>query len=82
MDLTGHWVGVASLVVFTAAYLLVISEEFTHLRKSKPVMLAAGVLWSLIGWQFTTAGLGAEVEEAVEHFLLEYDSCSCSCSRR
>ncbi len=72
MDLTGHWVGVASLVVFTAAYLLVISEEFTHLRKSKPVMLAAGVLWSLIGWQFTTAGLGAEVEEAVEHFLLEY----------
>ena len=42
MDLTGHWVGFVALLVFGLAYLLVIVEEFTHLRKSKPVILAAG----------------------------------------
>ena len=35
MDLTTHWVGVAAIVLFVAAYALVVTEEFTHLRKSK-----------------------------------------------
>ena len=43
MDLTSQWAGILSLVVFAAAYVLVICEEITHMRKSKPVMLAAGV---------------------------------------
>ena len=42
LDLTGHWVGVFGLAVFVLAYLLVMAEEFTHLRKSKPVIIAAG----------------------------------------
>ena len=48
MDLTGHWAGFAALLVFILAYSLVVSEEFTDLRKSKPVILAAGVIWLLI----------------------------------
>jgi len=40
LDLTQHWVGYLSIAVFVFAYILVISEEFTHLRKSKPVVLA------------------------------------------
>ena len=48
MDLTDHWVGIASLAIFATAYALVIAEEYTHLRKSKPVMLAAGLIWALI----------------------------------
>ena len=42
LDLTGSWVGILSILVFVAAYVLVIFEESTHMRKSKPVMLAAG----------------------------------------
>ena len=45
MDLTSSWVGIACLAIFVIAYLFVMAEEFTSLRKSKPVMLAAGLIW-------------------------------------
>lgn len=47
-DYTGHWAGITSLVLFVLAYSLVISEEVLHLRKSKPVMVAAGIIWCLV----------------------------------
>ena len=47
-DLTMHWVGFAALAIFAVAYLLVISEEAIRLHKSKPVVVAAGVLWIMI----------------------------------
>jgi NhaD family Na+/H+ antiporter len=72
MDLTGHWVGVAALLVFGLAYLLVVVEEFTHLRKSKPVILAAGIIWALIAYQYATESMVHETEEAVRHFLVEF----------
>ena len=46
MDLTTHWVGIACVAIFVFAYVVVVAEEFTHLRKSKPVMLAAGIIWA------------------------------------
>jgi len=46
LDLVGHPVGTAALVIFTLAYLAVMAEEFTKLRKSKPVILAAGLIWA------------------------------------
>ena len=74
LDLTGHWVGFASIGIFVVAYALVMAEEFTHLRKSKPVILAAGLIWALIAWIYQAhpelaAGLP---EHAVRHNLLEY----------
>jgi len=72
LDLTNHWVGWVSLALFFIAYLLVMAEEFTHLRKSKPVSLTAGLIWGIIGWFYTSHGLGAEAEHAVRHNLLEY----------
>lgn len=72
LDLTGHWVGIAALILFIGAYLLVMAEEFTHLRKSKPVMLAAGVIWGLIGWIYVQNGIPHSAEIAVRHTLLEY----------
>ena len=45
MDFTGHGAAIAALAVFILAYALVISEETIHLRKSKPVMVAAGIIW-------------------------------------
>ena len=69
---TTNWVGPTVLAIFFAAYALVVTEEITHLRKSKPVMLAAGLIWALIGWQAATKGLGDVAEKAVRANLLEY----------
>lgn len=72
LDLTNHWVGFLSIGVFIVAYLFVMAEEFTHLRKSKPVILAAGIIWGVIGWFYATNGLPHTAESAVRHNLLEY----------
>ena len=72
LDLTTHAVGYASIALFVLAYALVMAEEFTHLRKSKPVMLAAGIIWGVIGYVYTSHGLAHEAEQAVRHNLLEY----------
>ena len=47
------------------------AEEFTPLRKSKPVILTAGLIWGIIGWYYTSHGLGTDAEHAVRHNLLE-----------
>jgi NhaD family Na+/H+ antiporter len=72
LDLTTHTVGYLALALFAAAYLLVTAEEFTNLRKSKPVMIAAGLIWGMIGWVSSQAGLGHVAEAAARHNLLEY----------
>ncbi len=72
LDLTSHWVGYTALGLFVLAYLLVMAEEFTNLRKSKPVMLAAGIIWGLIGYIYAANGFTHEAESAVRHNLLEY----------
>ncbi len=70
--LSGSWVGAASLAVFAAALLLVTVEEFIELRKSKPVVLAAGVIWGLIGWASAELGQTGAAESALRHNLLQY----------
>jgi len=72
MDLTTHWVGYSALLVFLEAYGFIMVEEFTHLRKSKPVILAAGIIWALIGGVYTANGFGDAAEQAVRHNILEY----------
>ena len=72
LDLTDHWVGFVSIGIFVLAYLFVMAEEFTHLRKSKPVILGAGLIWGIIGWFYANNGLPHEAEAAVRHNLLEY----------
>ncbi|NCF72850.1 MAG: sodium:proton antiporter [Gammaproteobacteria bacterium] len=72
MDLTTHWVGIVSILLFVGAYSLVITEEFTHLRKSKPVMLAAGIIWALIAYQYADSSQPHVVEEAVHNYLTEF----------
>lgn len=72
IDLTNSIAGFTALTIFIIAYLLVIGEEFIHLRKSKPVLVAAGIIWLIIGWIYTQNGIPAEAEEAFNHNLLEY----------
>lgn len=72
LDLTVHPVGYSAIAIFVVAYLVVMAEEFTHLRKSKPVLLAAGIIWGLIGWVYAGHGLTHAAEEAVRHNILEF----------
>lgn len=72
IDLTGHWVGITALIFFVVAYLFVMAEEFIHLRKSKPVILAAGIIWALIAWYYQSQGITHEVEAAFKDNLEEY----------
>ncbi|MCI0591513.1 MAG: sodium:proton antiporter NhaD [Gammaproteobacteria bacterium] len=70
--LTGEWVGIAALAIFVLAYALVIAEETLHLRKSKPVMVAAGIIWSLVALGYAQIGDTHTAGEAVRHNLLEF----------
>jgi NhaD family Na+/H+ antiporter len=72
MDLTNAGIGFTAIAIFVFAYLLVMGEEFIHLRKSKPVIIAAGLIWGMIGWYYTQHGMPELAEHAVRHNLLEY----------
>lgn len=72
LDLTTHTVGYLSLIIFVVAYMFVMAEEFTQLRKSKPVILAAGIIWAMVAYVATQHGMGHAAEQAARHDLLEY----------
>tara|TARA_B100000795_G_scaffold219365_1_gene173672 strand:- start:595 stop:1881 length:1287 start_codon:yes stop_codon:yes gene_type:complete len=72
INLTNHWAGILSLIIFVTAYGFVMAEEFTHLRKSKPVILAAGAIWAIIAIAYGGSSHVEIVEETFRHGLLEY----------
>lgn len=72
MDLTTHWAGLAALVIFVVAYVLVVFEEATHMRKSKPVMMAAGLIWALIGVAYAMQGASDVAHEHAVEIIAEY----------
>lgn len=72
MDLTTSWIGITALTAFAIAYVLVIAEEFTYLRKSVPVIVSAGIIWALVGIRYAQVGAGHDVEEAVKEYLIEF----------
>jgi Na+/H+ antiporter NhaD/arsenite permease-like protein len=67
-----QWIGPAVVLVFCLAYAFVFAEEKLHLRKSKPVMIAASLIWILIAIAFRAEGRGAEVAEPLRRVLLDY----------
>ncbi len=70
--LTTSAIGYASLAVFAVAYCMVMAEEYLKLRKSKPVLLAAGIIWIMIGLVYQQHGQIEIAQQAIEHNLLEY----------
>jgi len=71
-ELINHWVGITALVIISIAYTLVILEEKINLRKSKPMMVSAGLIWCLLAIVYGNLGYSDEVEKAVRHNFLEY----------
>ena len=72
LDLTSHWAGYAAIGLFVLAYVMVVLEEFTRLRKSQPVILAAGAIWALLAAVTARAGMPEAAHAAVGAYLLEY----------
>jgi Na+/H+ antiporter NhaD/arsenite permease-like protein len=71
--LTSHPVGWIALALFALAYLAVIFEERLHIAKSKPVMLAAALIWGLLAWWMANpVSDGSAVRASFESMLLEY----------
>jgi Na+/H+ antiporter NhaD/arsenite permease-like protein len=73
LGLTGTQRGIYTVLIFIIAYGFVMTEEFTHLRKSKPVILAAGIIWAHAAILSKEAGVSAEdMHKAFEYNLKEY----------
>lgn len=72
LNLTASLTGITALVIFVVAYALVMVEEKIHLRKSKPVLVAAGLIWAMIGWQYVQVGFSEQSTAAFRHTLLEF----------
>ena len=72
INMTNTFYGIFALVLFVAAYALVIFEEQLHLRKSKPVMLAAGIIWVLVALAYAAIGDIHTPHEAIKDNLIEY----------
>mgnify|MGYP007000360193 len=61
LEMTTSAYAISAIFVFVAAYVLVMVEEVTHLRKSKPVLLAAGIIWFLVGLAVGQSGYDTHV---------------------
>ena len=73
LGLTGTERGIYTVLIFMIAYAFVMTEEFTHLRKSKPVILAAAIIWAHAAILAAQAGVSpADTEKAFEYNLKEY----------
>ncbi len=72
LDLSTTVNGLIAIVVFSCAYLLVIGEEFLHLRKSKPVIIAAGVIWILVAMAYMDHGDNESAGILLKHNILEF----------
>jgi Na+/H+ antiporter NhaD/arsenite permease-like protein len=72
LDLTTQWVGIAALCCFAIAYAVAMSEERLQVRKSVPVLVAALVIWILVGIGFTAAGAASSATDLALHTLLEF----------
>ena len=73
LGLTGTQRGIYTVLIFIIAYGFVMTEEFTHLSKSKPVILAAGIIWAHAAILSKEAGVSAEdMHKAFEYNLKEY----------
>ena len=72
MELLNHPIGYISLLIFVIAYGFVVTEEVTHLRKSKPVLFAAGMIWAMIAWVGAKNDFSHSVEDAIMHAFSEF----------
>ncbi len=72
IDLTATSYGIWAVIIFIAAYSLVIGEEALHMRKSKPMIVGAGLIWILVALAYMAVGQSDQVHGLLNHNLLEF----------
>lgn len=72
LNLTHHWVGYLAIVIFAIAYIFAMTEEITELKKSKPMVFAASVIWMLISAIYVSGGMGEQSGHAFRACLEGY----------
>jgi Na+/H+ antiporter NhaD/arsenite permease-like protein len=72
LDLTTTVYGLIALLIFGCAYALVIGEEFLRMRKSKPVILAAGIIWVLVAAAYNGSNDQHTAGIMLKHNILEF----------
>lgn len=66
-------IGWLAVALFVLAYIAVILENRIQVAKSKPVMLAAGLIWGLLAWWTATPGaFPSTARAAFDTMFLEY----------
>ncbi|PID47604.1 MAG: sodium:proton antiporter [Proteobacteria bacterium] len=71
-NFTSSPLGWLAVFVFVIAYTLVVLEDVIHLQKSKPVIVAAGVIWVLVAIAYNGIGQTAHLDAFLSHNMLEY----------
>ncbi len=72
LNLTDHWVGYLSIFIFSLAYMLAMTEEVTELNKSKPMVLAASLIWAFIAGIYVNNGMSEQAGHAFRACLEGY----------
>src|SRR5437762_1091770 len=72
LQMTHTHMGMITLAIFVLAYIFVMTEEVTRLRKSKPAILAAGLIWIIVAMAAKSKGLSEQATLAIKHNLLDY----------
>ena len=72
LDLTQHWVGYLALALFVVAYFFAMIEEVTDLRKSKPMVFAASLIWVFIASIYASDGMSEQAGLAFRSSLEAY----------
>lgn len=72
LDLTQHWAGYLALIVFAVAYILAMTEEVTELKKSKPMVFSASLIWIFIAAVYVSGGMSEQAGAAFRSSLEGY----------
>lgn len=72
LDLSRHPIGYLAIAAFVTAYIFVVLEEITELKKSKPMMLAAAIIWTAIAVVYNQQGQPQLAEDAVQKLVEDY----------
>jgi Na+/H+ antiporter NhaD/arsenite permease-like protein len=70
--LAGVGIATFAAVVFLLAYGLVIAEDVTGMRKSKPVLAAAAILWVAIALHAAGTGASAQVAAGIHQVFADW----------
>jgi hypothetical protein len=72
LNLTQHWAGYLALIVFAVAYIFAMTEEVTELKKSKPMVFSASLIWIFIAAVYVSGGMSEQAGVAFRSSLEGY----------